>query len=256
MSEEKKSEPNPKPTSVPEGMVLVPAGNFLMGSTDEQVRQAGARYGGEYVYAFEKPQRPVHVDAFFIDIHPVTNQQFKEFLDATGYRPLGNRYQRMWFLRHWSDGIYPPGKAEHPVTYVTWSDAKAYAEWRKKRLPTEPEWEKAARGGDGRLWPWGNDFDNEKANVRIWGQEHLADTTPVGSYPAGRSPFGCLDMAGNVFEWTGDLDPEELKKGGEVAILKGGSWKSYDTYARCAFRQFAESAGFGPHIGFRCALSP
>ena len=102
----------------------------------------------------------------------------------------------------------------------------------------------------------GFEFDIEKANIRVWGQEALADTTPVGSYPSGKSPFGLMDAAGNVFEWTSDLDPEQLKKGVEVVVLKGGSWKSYDSYARCAFRQFGEAAGFGPHIGFRCAKSP
>lgn len=244
-----------KPSAVPEGMVLIPAGEFLMGSTEEQVKAAGERYGGEFVYVGEKPQRKVHVDAFLIDIHPVTNKQFKEFLDATGYRPQGNRYQKMWFLRHWADGTYPPGKGDHPVTYLTWDDVQAYVKWKGRRLPTEAEWEKAARGTDGRLWPWGDEFDTAKANVRVWGQEKFADTTPVGSYPEAKSPYGCQDMAGNVFEWTADLDPEELKKGAKVAVLKGGSWKSFDVYSRCAFRQFADVAGFGPHLGFRCALT-
>lgn len=245
-----------KPGQPPEGMVLIAAGEYIMGSTEEQVQAAGEQYGGEFVYTSEKPQRKINVAAFHIDIHPVTNKLYKKFLDATGYRPQGNRYQRMWFLRHWSDGSYPPGKADHPVTYITWHDAKAYAEWKGKRLPTEVEFEKAARGTDGRLWPWGDEFDVEKANIRVWGQEALADTTPVGSYPSGKSPFGLMDAAGNVFEWTSDLDPEQLKKGAEVVVLKGGSWKSYDSYARCAFRQFGEAAGFGPHIGFRCAKSP
>jgi len=240
----------------PEGMALIPAGDFLMGSTEEQVTEAAARYGGEYVYIGEKPQRKVQIEAFYIDLNPVTNRQFKEFLDATGYRPQGNRYQKMWFLRHWVDGTYPPGKGEHPITFIGWDDAVAYAKWKGKRLPTEAEWEKAARGTDGRLYPWGAEFDVAKANVRVWGQEKFADTTPVGTYPNNASPYGCLDMAGNVFEWTADLDPEQLKKGAKVAVLKGGSWKSFDTYARCAFRQHAESAGFGPHIGFRCTMTP
>jgi sulfatase modifying factor 1 len=237
-------------------MVLVPAGEFTMGSSEEQVKKAGEQYGGAFVYEGEQPLRQVQVDDLFIDIHPVTNKQFKEFLDATGYRPQGNRYQKMWFLRHWADGTYPPGKAEHPVTYITWHNAQAYAKWKGKRLPTEAEFEKAARGTDGRLWPWGDEFDFGKSNVRVWGKEKFADTTPVNGYPAGKSPYGCLDMAGNVFEWTSDLDPEQLKKGNKVAVLKGGSWKSFDSYARCAFRQHAEASGFGPHIGFRCAISP
>jgi formylglycine-generating enzyme required for sulfatase activity len=246
----------PKSSSPPPGMVFVPAGEFPMGSTDEQVAQAAARYGGEYVYVGEKPQRKMHVEAFYIDVRPVTNKEFKEFLDATGYRPQGNRYQKMWFLRHWADGTYPPGKADHPVTFISWDDAQEYAKWKGKRLPTEPEWEKAARGAEGRLWPWGNEFDVAKANIRVYGQEKFSDTTPVGSYPNGVSPYGCLDMAGNVFQWTADLDPEQLKQGAKVAVLKGGSWKSFDMYARCAFRQYAETAGFGPHIGFRCAMTP
>ncbi|MDP6355099.1 MAG: formylglycine-generating enzyme family protein [Planctomycetota bacterium] len=252
----KKVTQRPDLPPAPEGMVIVAAGEFTMGSSDEQVEKAGAQYGGAFVYEGEKPQREVQVEDFFVDIHPVTNKQFKAFLDATGYRPQGNRYQKMWFLRHWADGTYPPGKADHPVTYITWHNAQAYAKWKGKRLPTEAEFEKAARGTDGRLWPWGDEFDYGKSNVRIWGKEKFADTTPVNSYPAGKSPYGCLDMAGNVFEWTSDLDPEQLKKGNKVAVLKGGSWKSFDSYARCAFRQHAEAAGFGPHIGFRCAISP
>lgn len=226
----------------PAGMVLIPAGEAIVGSTREQIESAGAKYGGIFVYESEYPQRKVYVKAFYIDIYEVSNAEYKKFVDATGHKPPLN----------WVNVTYPQGRANHPVTYVTWTDAMAYAQWAGKRLPTETEWEKAARGTDGRLYPWGNEFDPARCNIRIWGQA-LDDTVPVDSFPNGVSPYGVYNMAGNAFEWTATVDEKTLKLGFPNRVLKGGSFKSFDMYARCAFRQPFHPDCPGPHIGFRCA---
>jgi len=150
-------------------MVLVPAGEFYFG-----------------------PDRvKLTLPDFYIDRYPVTNAEYKKFVEATGApEPT-----------HWRRGTWPEGKADHPVVNVTWEQAAAYAEWAGKRLPTEEEWEKAARGTDGREWPWGSTFDPSRCNTNESG---IWDTTPVGKYsPAGDSPYGAADMAGNVWEWIG-----------------------------------------------------
>jgi formylglycine-generating enzyme required for sulfatase activity len=138
------------------------------------------------------------LDAFKLAITPVTNRQYQLYLKATrGVAP-----------RHWIDGNIPDGKEDHPVVYVSWNDATAYSSWlseetdKKITLPTEEQWEYAARGADGREYPWGNEFDASKCNS--W-ESDIRDTTPVGAYPGGASPYGCQDMAGNVWEWTDSL---------------------------------------------------
>lgn len=169
--------------------------------------------------------REVYVETFAIDPFPVTHLQFQQFLPQHRF---------------------PLGKAHHPAVQMSWYEAAAYARWMGKRLPTEAEWEKAARGSDGRLYPWGEQFDPDRCNT-LEGQ--VGDTTPVDRYPAGRSPHGCYDMVGNVVEWTADwYDPERNFK-----VIKGCCWIDHELFARCANR-----AGFEPlHrfglIGFRCA---
>jgi formylglycine-generating enzyme required for sulfatase activity/energy-coupling factor transporter ATP-binding protein EcfA2 len=178
-------------------MLEVPAGEFLMG----------------------KEKRTVYVAAFQVDKYPVTNAQYKRFVDATKHSAP----------RHWEGGMYPDGKAVHPVVHVTWHDAVSYADWADKRLPTEEEWEKAARGTNGREYPWG-DWAEGRCNTRESG---IGDTTPVGQYsPGGDSPYGCVDMAGNVWEWTSS----EYETGSDRRVVRGGSWDLYQFYARCAFR--------------------
>src|SRR3972149_1026879 len=147
-------------------MVLVPAGEFLFGPDLEKVT----------------------TEAFYIDRFPVTNVEYKKFVEETGHEDPA----------HWRRETWPEGKADHPVVQITWQSASAYAEWAGKRLPAEIEWEKAARGRDGRMWPWGNAFDPNRCNTASSG------TPPVGMYsPRGDSPYGCADMAGNVWEWIG-----------------------------------------------------
>ena len=185
---------------VPESMVLIPAGEFQMGSN-----------GGEGDES-EQPVHAVYIDAFYMDIYEVTNAQYKEFTDANPQWQKGrwwqtNRIKRRFhnrnYLKDWNGNNYPEGKGDHPVQ-VNWYAAMAYAQWAGKRLPTEAEWEKAARGGlVGKKYPWGDSIDANKANYG----GIVGDTTPVGTYPA--NGYGLYDMAGNAFEWCLDeYDPD------------------------------------------------
>jgi formylglycine-generating enzyme required for sulfatase activity len=153
----------------------------------------------------------VSVRPFWIDECPVTNAEFEAFIRATGYRPAEPRN----FLKHWRGRRCPPSLRDHPVVYVDLDDARAYARWAGKRLPSEPEWQLAAQGTDGRLWPWGDPFDASRCNTRGKG------TTPVRAFPKGRSPFGCYDVTGNVWQWT---DSETSDGHTRSCIIRGGSW--------------------------------
>jgi formylglycine-generating enzyme required for sulfatase activity len=240
-------------------MVCIPAGPFLMGSSDEEIKQVVRDLGGGELgpdiqwFAAERPQHEVYVEEFYIDKYEVTNAQYKEFVQATGHR----------LPRHWEGGSYPNGKADHPVVYVSWEDANAYCQRVGKRLPTEIEWEKAARGTDARIWPWGNIFDVTKCNVESW---EGSGSTPVGSYPDGISPYGVYDMAGNVWEWTDswyDAYPGSTctttEFGEKLRVLRGGSWYHYDSLgpigARCASRDRQVPQSISYIMGFRCAIS-
>lgn len=239
-------------------MILIPAGPFIMGTNDEQeqlvIRQLG---GGELIehprwFLSEKPQREVHVEAFYIDKFEVTNADYQKFIDATGYDEP----------RHWENRKYPQGEGNLPVVYVNWKDANAYSRWAGKRLPTETEWEKAARGTDARIWPWGNVFDITKCNVESW---EGSGPKPVGSLPECVSPYGVYDMAGNVWEWTDSwydtypgstfTSPEFGKK---FRVLRGGSWFYYDSLNPIGARTPSRDIGTENHlsyiVGFRCAI--
>lgn len=169
-------------------------------------------YDDQWWYQFDPPDdREVTVPAFAIDEHEVTNEQFGRFISETGYRP----HDPHGFLRHWMDSEPPEALGDHPVVWVSLSDARAYARWAGLRLPTEVEWQLAAQGLDGRIWPWGSEF----AATRCNGDNH--GTTPVSAFPTGTSPFGCLDMAGNVWEWT---ESEETDGSHRTCSLRSGSW--------------------------------
>jgi len=195
----------------------------------------------------ETPQQEAFINAYNIDIYPVTNAAYKEFVDATGHELPRKR----------EEGTFPEGMGDHPVVWVNWYDAQAYAEWAGKRLPTELEWERAARGSDGRTYPWGESFDAAKGNSRETG---VKGTSPVGDYPEGVSPSGAFDMAGNVWEWTVDWYEAyrgslyELGRYGEqYKVLRGGSWFDGSDLVRTATRKsFDPNQGFST-IGFRCA---
>lgn len=177
-------------------LVLVPAGAFLAGSVDDDPE----------AYDDEKPQRTVELAAFEIYRYPVTNAQFARFVEASNHRLLGN----------WSDEMAAE-RPDHPATEVAHADALAYCGWAGVRLPAEWEWEKAARGADGRKFPWGDDFDGSLGNTR---QNEGLTTTSVTAYPAAASPFGCLDMAGNTWDWT----QSEYDDGSGRAVVRGGSF--------------------------------
>ena len=228
-----------EPISVPENMVLVPSGEFIMGNNNDYYDNDGD----------ESSQHVVNLPAFYIDKYPVTNAQYKKFVESTNHKP-----PLFWD----KSGNYPQEKSDHPVAGVTYLDAKAYCSWAGKRLPTEEEWEKAARGTDARRWPWGNVFDYNKANVGFRG------TTPVNSHPEGVSPYGCYDMAGNVFELTDswyELYPNSPENkivarllGEKYKVVRGGGYNADIGSARCADRGIKEIEGAGgPSLGFRCA---
>jgi formylglycine-generating enzyme required for sulfatase activity/serine/threonine protein kinase len=219
---------NPKDKSV---MVLVPGGEFTMGAEDGRND--------------EKPVRRIHVDAFLMDKTEVTWGQFLAYCKAASLTPPP---EPAWGIQH--DG---------PVVLETWDEAKAYCAWAGKRLPTEAEWEKAARGTDGRKWPWGNAWDPQKANTNLL---ELDKAVPCGSYPAGVSPYGLLDMAGNVCEWCEDwwadtydakADPRNPRgpAAGRVRAIRGGSWHGAEDLARCAARFKKAPTARDRIIGFR-----
>jgi len=224
--------------------VRVPAGEFLMGSDTWKDPNAEGD---------ELPQHRLRLGEYWIGKYPVTNAQYKVFVDATGHPPPG----------HWEGGKIPAGKENHPVVNVSWHDAAAFCAWAGLRLPTEAEWEKAARGADGRIYPWGDKWDARKANTSEGGR---GGTTPVGAYPAGASPYGALDMAGNVWEWVADWygegyysqSPRENPLGpasGTYRVVRGGSWVLDLRDVRAAYRYRNHPDARLDNFGFRCARS-
>ena len=188
---------------------------------------------GEFLYGDEKKKR--ELPEFWIDKTPVTNAEYARFVSATGHGPP----------QHWKSKTPSKEIAAHPVVYVSWRDAVAYAEWAGKRLPTEEEWEKAARGTDGREYPWG---DQEPAPQLCNFDRNEGSTTPVGKYsPQGDSPYGCVDMAGNVWEWTSS-DYDASNK-----VLRGGSWIDEPSRVRGANRGWRRPGDSSGNFGFRCA---
>jgi formylglycine-generating enzyme required for sulfatase activity len=216
----------------------------------------------------------VTLDAFWIDTYEVTNAQYAAFLNAEGNQEEGGRTwlalaaENDYVRIHERDGVWEvdDGYADHPVVTVSWYGARAYAEWVGGRLPTEAEWEKAARGTGGQRYPWGNESPTD--DLCNFGR-NVGDTTPVGTYsPQGDSPYGCADMAGNVWEWVHDwydedyyvVSPDSNPPGptsGDLRVLRGGSWVSSRRDARCAYRDMYIPAGFSfdPNFGFRVVVS-
>jgi formylglycine-generating enzyme required for sulfatase activity len=240
-------------------MVDVPAGEFLMGSTDDDSE----------AYDDDKPQHTVYLDSFWIDRTEVTNAQFRKCVEAGACQAPTTC--------EWGDPTYNDGdKADHPVVCVICNQAQAYCQWAGARLPTEAEWEKAARGTAGRIYPWGNTFDGTKVNFcdrnceYDWKDSAIDDgyarTAPVGHYLAGASPYGALDMSGNVWEWVNDwysstyysVSPDSNPQGpdtGEWKVLRGGSWNGNRNAVRAANRSYRYPTTRYSLIGFRCAAS-
>ena len=244
-------------------LVYIPAGEFWMGSTREE-REYAYRLDKEVTRSYgwyERETRSKATTRFFcIDRYPVTNSEYKKFIDATGHKApfiSPEAYQRQGFLVHaykkvkgflWINKSFPPGRNDHPVVLVGLDDAKSYCAWmgkelrRKYRLPTEPEWEKTARGIEGRIFPWGNEWNPENLNS----SERFGSTTPVTRFPQGRSPYGVYDMAGNVFQWTASQWDENK------SVLKGCSWDDLPGTCRAAMRHGRPGQSKHILIGFRC----
>lgn len=243
-----------------EGMVYIPAGPFLMGSSASDVGsvQAACLAGdaGCNVGQFEDetPQRQVTLKAFYIDQTEVTVAQFKAFVEATGYQTTseakGDPVQYTW------RAFDTPERQQQPVRWMSWHDAYAYCQWADKRLPTEAEWEKAARGTEGWIYPWGNVWDDARVPK--------GDTAPVTAFSAGASPYGVLGMAGGVWEWVNDwYDPFYYRNGPTVdptgpgqtrdKVLRGGAFDNASWKQRTAHRHFGGATGYSHDHGFRCA---
>lgn len=260
-------------------MVYIPAGEFLMGSDPNVDSQAKAD---------EKPQHLVNLDAFWIDKTEVTNSMFSKFVSESNYVTDAEKQGTSWIFTgpEWEninnvDWLHPQGQnsnidglENHPVVHVSWNDAVAYCLWAGRNLPSEAEWEKAARGTDGRIYPWGNKEPTSEltnlADINLpakWADSSLNDnykfTSPVGNYPSGVSPYGALDMAGNVWEWVNDwYDKNYYTQGidtnpegpssGKVRVQRGGSWDTKWDYLRSAYRGSYIPTNTNSITGFRC----
>jgi formylglycine-generating enzyme required for sulfatase activity len=247
-------------------LAQIPAGDFIQGSTPEQVQLAYDTCAKEDQQCSAKgmedelPQHTVYLDAFSIDVYEVTNAEYARCVEAGVCQPPTPTSSNKRSA-YYGDAAF----ADYPVIYVRWQDADAYCRWAGKRLPTEAEWEKAARGTDGRQWPWGSTFAADRVNYRPGGTAaDSGDTVRVGSYPAGASPYGAMDMVGNVWEWVADWyapSYEGLAAGpnpqgpasGEQRVIRGGSWNSNIGSARAASRAGAPPDQRYFDIGFRCA---
>ncbi|MDP6625403.1 MAG: formylglycine-generating enzyme family protein [Nitrospinota bacterium] len=287
---------------IPENMVLVPEGPFLMGSTKQDIDDVveleknieNSRLENEI------PQREVFLNAYLMDKYSVTNAEFKKFIEAGGYLE-----KNFWSEDGWkhisemnpteSDDLKKIVQADDdtPVVNISWYEAEAFAKWAGKRLPTEAEWEKAARGTDGRIYPWGNKFDKTMLNCA---EAKHKKSTPVSKFTEGKSIYGCFDMVGNVWEWTTDwydsdyyssapsknpVGPMNAEKNPyygkpenvgisiydfesstksesltDCRVIRGGSWNgSGVAHVRCANRDYDEPTFKNDIIGFRCAKS-
>jgi len=232
-------------------MVLISGGTFIMGSDN-----------GDPTH---QPEHRVEVPDFYVDRWPITNAEYKTFVDATDY-PIPN-YHVSWCNTegyNWNPEtrMYPQDKAEHPVVLVSWEDAMAYAAWAGKRLLTEAEWERAARGLNGNRYPWGDDFEASRCNCKEAG---INQTSSIDTFsPNGETPEGVIDMVGNVWEWTNSLyrpypydadDGRESRQASGFRVLRGASFVNDANVVHCLSRLDGDFKFFN-NVGFRCAASP
>lgn len=281
-------------------MIVVAGAEFVPGAALDQLdwlQTEGQAFPPEW-FADETAAGAITVPTFRIDPYPVTVAQFRGFVRATGYLTDAERngYGLVYTDRYWAEleqacwwapagpGGDVGGRDDHPVVHISWPDAAAYAAWAGKRLPTEAEWELAARGLTDRLWPWGDTWDRTRANTAEfhageltsleqwkswWRAVHartgpVPQTTPVGSFTSGVSPAGCHDMAGNVYEWTSstaslytggqECDATIRSVMGRYRAIRGGSWMNFRYQVRCTERMYGDPDGWSNFaLGFRCA---
>ena len=247
-------------SSSPPGMVWIPPGEFIMGTDQQDKEERGLELGlTKPWFEDERPARKINLPGFFIDRYEVTHKAYALYVQKTGSsQPLS-----------WKDGISPAGQDNYPVTEVNWFQAEAYCRWAEKRLPSESEWEKTARSSDGRLFPWGNQFEPNRANLLGKGP------MPVGSFPQGASPHKVDDLIGNAWEWTSDwYQPypgnhrSSDNYGQMFKVIRGKSWtEGYGHFeadesqeileheARASYRLFFDPTYSFGDLGFRCAKS-
>jgi formylglycine-generating enzyme required for sulfatase activity len=273
---------HPKPLPFEPEMVYIPPGSFLMGTSNKQVGwlaqrlELAKKWRDKGRFGREQPQHEVTLPGYFFSRFPVTVGEYRTFLEGGGYvhrrywTEVGWKWRFKGDIREpasWSQKKWA-GDDQLPVVGVSWYEAYAYTEWlnnatgRAYRLPTEAEWEMAARGTDGRMYPWGNEFDASLCNTR---ESELERTTPVGQYsPDGDSPYGCADMAGNVSQWTmsrfksypyDETDGRNDPAGDSERVIRGSSWFSPLLRVRVVSRGMNDPSFLDNDLGFRCALS-
>jgi iron(II)-dependent oxidoreductase len=252
--------PTAPATAAPEGMLKIPAADFDFDAAGIEVEglndmDVDVQYPWE-----DSPRRfhshPLHIDSFYIDKFPVTNAQFKKFLDVTHYRPKDD----LNFLRDWKNGTYPAGWENRPVTWVSLEDARAYAAWAGKRLPHEWEWQYAAQGTDRRLYPWGNEWDASAVSVPDKSRT-IRPPDAVDAHPKGASPFGVMDLVGNVWQWTEEFVDEHTRagiiRGGNYYQPQGAIWyfpEAYKLTEHGKLLLMSPSIDRSGTIGFRCVV--
>ncbi|GJL79599.1 MAG: hypothetical protein NPINA01_25880 [Nitrospinaceae bacterium] len=253
-------------------MVKIEAGTFKRGSTFEETKdylemcREWDKACQLWWFQDEFPDKRITLDSYWIDMFEVSNAQYLKFVKATGHRPALDDScltKKCWKGNLWKGASFPQNIRNQPVTQVNWYDADAYCRWRGKRLPSEAEWEKAARGPQGNVYPWGSASPKGRATFqRKW--RGVFTMTDVGSYPQGASFYGVFDMAGNAWEWVDDwyhfkyysLGRKSNPRGpanGEFKVVRGGSWVNYPNSLRSAFRRWSRPEVRFNDTGFRCA---
>lgn len=239
----------------PGSMVAIGGATFEMGTDSSELPALLTRFGTTRtgLFAAEAPKRRVRLESYLMDRFEVTNAEFAAFLERRPeWRPdrIPPRYHNGDYLRNWASALHPSGKGDHPVTFVPWAAARAYCENVGKRLPTEAEWEYAARGGvKGDAFPWGDTMpDSSSAN---WSGARIGGTAPVGRFPP--NGYGLYDMAGNVWEWVQDPWEAAGSDGQQRYGIRGGSWEAAAVNLRVRYRDSHPATAASANVGFRCA---